>query len=70
MSSATEWAKLFDAVVVDVDDDNDKRGDLTVHEPAVEAAVRSDRSLPLGTDVQARLSKADLTARKVEFTLD
>jgi len=62
--------ELFDAVVVDVDDDNDKRGDLTVHEPAVEAAVRSDRSLPLGTDVQARLSKADLTARKVEFTLD
>ncbi|MFN8194080.1 MAG: RNB domain-containing ribonuclease [Nocardioidaceae bacterium] len=61
--------ETFDAVVVDVDESNDKRGDVTVQEPAVEAAVRSDRPLPLGTDVRVRLVKADLTTRKVEFAL-
>ncbi len=61
--------ETFDAVVVDVDEKDDRRGDVTVQEPAVEAVVRSDRPLPLGTDVRVRLVTADLARRKVEFAL-
>ena len=59
----------FPAVVVDVDEKDDTRGDITIQEPAVEGRVRGSAPLPLGTDVQVRLVRADLETRKVEFTL-
>ena len=61
--------ETFPAVVVDVDAKDDTRGDITIQEPAVEGRVRGAAPLPLGTDVQVTLVRADLDTRKVEFTL-
>ena len=56
-------------MVVDVDDKDPHRGVVVVHDPDVEARVVSSAPLPLGTDVQVRLTVADVEARKVEFAL-
>ena len=61
--------ETFEGVVVDVDDRDDKRGTVTIQEPAVEGRVVAGSPLPLGTDVRVRLTTADLSTRKVEFTL-
>ena len=61
--------ETFEGVVVDVDDRDDKRGTVTIQEPAVEGRVVAASPLPLGTDVRVRLTTADLATRKVEFTL-
>lgn len=60
----------FDGVVVDVRDDDPHRGTITLRDPAVEAPVRSEQELPLGTEVRARLTLADVDARKVELVVD
>lgn len=59
----------FDGVIVDVDDKDERRGVVVLHDPDVEARVVSSARLPLGTDVRVTLTSADLAARKVEFTL-
>ncbi|HET6693991.1 MAG TPA: RNB domain-containing ribonuclease [Pedococcus sp.] len=59
----------FDAVVVEVEDDDATHGELTVHEPAIEARVVGSSDLPLGQAVKVRLAKADVGARSVEFEL-
>jgi exoribonuclease R len=61
--------ETFDGVVVSVNEKEPTRGTLTVADPAVEAPVVSASVLPLGTDVRARLTTADVAKRKVEFTL-
>jgi exoribonuclease R len=61
--------ETFEGVVVDVDDRDAHRGVLTVQAPAIEAPVTSHGRLPLGTEVQARLTVADVASRKVEFEL-
>jgi VacB/RNase II family 3'-5' exoribonuclease len=67
---ANRVGETFDAVVVEVDDKDARRGVVTVAEPAIEAPVVSqDGELPLGTEVRARLSQADVTTRRVAFTL-
>jgi exoribonuclease R len=66
---APRVGETFDAVVVEVDDKDDRRGDLTVQEPAIEARVSSTKPLPLGEQVKVTLSVADPATRKVEFTL-
>ncbi len=60
----------FAGVVVEVDDKDDKRGEVTVQDPAVEAVVTGRRELPLGEEVELTLATADPATRKVEFTLD
>jgi exoribonuclease R len=60
----------FEGVVVDVSEKEPTRGTLTIADPAVEAPVVSASELPLGTDVRARLTTADVSRRKVEFTLE
>jgi exoribonuclease R len=60
----------FDAVVVEVNEKEPTRGIVTVADPAVEAPVVSASDLPLGTDVRARLTTADVARRKVEFTVE
>jgi exoribonuclease R len=60
----------FTGVVVEVDDKDDRRGEVTVQEPAVEAVVAGRRELPLGDDIELTLAAADPATRKVEFTLD
>lgn len=59
----------FEAVVVDVDDKDERRGDITIQEPAVEGRVTAEGPLPLGTDVRVELVTADVATRKVEFRL-
>jgi len=66
---APRVGETFDAVVVEVDDKDDRRGELTVQEPAIEARVSSSSPLPLGEQVKVTLSVADPATRKVEFTL-
>jgi exoribonuclease R len=61
--------QAFDAVVIDVDEKDDKRGVVTLQDPAVEAHVASAAPLPLGTEVSVTLAEADLPTRKVEFRL-
>ena len=59
----------FDAVVTEVDHDDERKGTVMVREPAVEAAVSSDSPLPVGEDVTVTLAEADPATRKVRFTL-
>lgn len=61
--------EAFAGVVVEVEQDDHARGTVTVQDPAVEARVRGKGDLPLGDDVTVTLSTADVTTRKVEFTL-
>ncbi len=59
----------FDAVVTEVDHDDERKGTVMVREPAVEAAVSSESPLPVGEDVTVTLTEADPATRKVRFTL-
>jgi exoribonuclease R len=67
---ANRVGDTFDAVVVEVAEDDPTRGELTVPDPAVEAGVVGSSDLPLGRAVKARLAKADVEARSVEFELE
>jgi exoribonuclease R len=58
--------RVFDAVVVDVDDPDG--GTIQLREPAVTAHCEG-RGLPLGEEVRARLVLADVAARQVRFEL-
>ena len=60
----------FDAVVVEVADDDPTRGELTVPDPAVEARVVGSTDLPLGQAVKAKLTRADVESRSVQFELE
>ena len=60
---------VFDAVVVDVDEEDPRRGEVAVREPAVEARVSAPSELPLGQPVKVRLTKADVASRTVQFEL-
>lgn len=59
----------FDGVVVEVDDRDQRKGDVTIREPAVEAPISDGGDLPLGTDVRARLAAADPRTRTIRFEL-
>jgi exoribonuclease R len=59
----------FDGVVVAVNDDDARRGDVVVQQPAIEASVIGARELPLGTNVTVRLAQADPRTRTVRFEL-
>ena len=62
--------ETFGAVVVEIDEQDERRGDITIQEPAVESRVTAQRPLPLGTDVRVRLTAADVATRSVSFVLD
>jgi VacB/RNase II family 3'-5' exoribonuclease len=61
--------ETFPGVVVQVDSHDDKRGDVVIQEPAIEAEVTSPNDLPLGTDVEVALAEADMETRSVRFEL-
>jgi exoribonuclease R len=67
---APRVGESFPAVVLETDEKDDRRGDATVQEPAIEATVVSARPLPVGEDVTLTLTKADVPTRSVEFTLE
>ncbi len=62
--------ETFEAVVVDVDEKDERRGVITIQDPAVEARVVSSSELPLGHAVRVKLTKADVGERALEFTLE
>lgn len=59
----------FTAVVVEVDDEDASRGDVTIEDPAIEARVSGAGHLPLGEEVSVQLVEADPQTRKVAFAL-
>ncbi|VXB31951.1 RNB domain-containing ribonuclease [Nocardioides sp. AX2bis] len=59
--------ETFDAVVVEVDDDDPTTGTVTVADPAVEARVTGTGPLPLGEEVRVRLVEASVADRRVRF---
>lgn len=59
----------FDAVVVDLDEKDKRRGDITIQDPAIEATVTGAGDLPLGEAVSVELVEADPRTRKVGFRL-
>jgi VacB/RNase II family 3'-5' exoribonuclease len=59
----------FPAVVVELDEKDPQRGEVTIQEPAVEARVQASSDLPLGEEVTVELTAADPASRRVEFTL-
>ena len=61
--------ETFAGVVVQVDENEPRHGDVVVQEPAVGGAVHSQNPLPLGTDVEVRLVDADVQKRSVLFEL-
>lgn len=67
---ADRLGEEFDGVVVDVEDDTKdmQRGLVVLRDPAVRARVTGPR-LPLGDEVRVRLAEADVSERRVMFTL-
>jgi exoribonuclease R len=61
--------ETFSGVIVDVDPKDDKRGTITVQDPAIEARVTGSEPVPLGNEVTATLAQADIGSRTVSFTL-
>ncbi len=59
----------FSGVIVEVDEKDPRRGEITVQDPAIEARITGARDLPLGERVTAVLSQADPQSRAVAFTL-
>jgi exoribonuclease R len=61
--------ELFDAVVVDLKDNDPSAGTVQLEDPAVVARIDGDGTpLPLGERLQVRLAEADPARAKVRFT--
>ncbi|MGW0776289.1 RNB domain-containing ribonuclease [Streptomyces sp. NPDC002835] len=61
--------ELFDAVVVDLKDNDPSAGTVQLEDPAVVARIDGDGTpLPLGERLQVRLTEADPARAKVRFT--
>ncbi|MEO5665471.1 MAG: RNB domain-containing ribonuclease [Nocardioides sp.] len=67
---APRLGESFAGVIVEADEKDDKRGDVTIQDPAIEAVVAGSVPLPVGQDVTVKLTTADVKTRKVEFTLE
>ena len=61
--------EALDAVVTSVREDDPRSGVLLLESVGVEAAVTSERPLPLGEEVRATVESVDLAARKVAFSV-
>ncbi len=59
--------ETFSAAVVEIDDKDPTKGDITIADPAVEARVTSTTALPLGGEISVRLESADVATRKLVF---
>jgi exoribonuclease R len=58
---------IFHGVVVDIDPKDERRGEVTIQDPAIEASLEGLAKLPLGDELPVRLVAADLASRKVAF---
>ncbi len=61
--------ETFAAVVVEVEEKDPTKGDVTIQDPAIEARVSGSSDLPLGEEVPVTLVQADPTSRAVSFEL-
>ncbi len=61
--------ETFEAVVLEADNDDQRKGSVMLRDPAVEAPVVSQSPLPVGEDATVTLTEADPTTRRVRFTL-
>ena len=61
--------KTFAGVVVALANEEETKGEVVIHEPAIETTVTATRKLRLGTDVTLRLAEADVASRRVRFEL-
>lgn len=61
--------QTFDGVIVEVDEKDPTRGEVTIADPAIEARVTSMAPLPLGGEVQVTLSEVDQAKGRITFTL-
>ncbi len=59
----------LEAVVTEVEHDDERKGTVMVRDPAVEASVSSRSPLPVGEDVTVTLAEADPAKRRVHFSL-
>ncbi len=66
---APRVGETFAGVIVETDDKDDRRGEVTIEDPAIEAPVSGSTQLPVGEDVTVTLTTADVASRTVEFTL-
>jgi exoribonuclease R len=57
--------EVFDGVIVEANEDH---GEIQLRDPAVHARIEG-ANLPVGHQVSARLADADLTGRRLEFSL-
>jgi VacB/RNase II family 3'-5' exoribonuclease len=67
---APRVGESFPGVIVEADERDDRRGEVNIQDPAIEAVVVGSAPLPVGQDVTVRLATADVATRKVEFTLE
>ena len=61
--------ETFSAVVVELDDHDQAKGEITIEDPAIEATVTATSELTLGEEVTVELVQADAATRKVAFRL-
>ena len=66
---APRLGETFPGVIVEADERDDRRGEVNIQDPAIEAVVVGAAPLPVGQDVAVKLTTADVATRKVEFTL-
>jgi len=59
----------FAGVIVEADADDARKGDAVIRDPAVTAPVQGTQPLPVGEEVTLTLAEADVTTRKVRFSL-
>lgn len=60
--------ETFTGAVVEIDQDDERKGDVVVRDPAVTARAHGTAPLPLGEDVTLTLVEADPAARRVRFS--
>lgn len=66
---ADRTGEVFDGVVIDVDEKDDKRGIVALSGIAVEGRVTGAAALPLGQQARVKLLEADVMKRTIAFEL-
>ncbi|PVG81854.1 ribonuclease II [Nocardioides gansuensis] len=66
---ADRVGEVFTGVVVEAEEKDERRGAVTIQDPAIEALVVGSAPLPVGEEVRVTLAKADPATREVEFRL-
>ena len=64
---APRIGETFTGTIVEVDGNDATRGIVMLHEPAIEATVSGNGTIPLGQTVQAKLVEADPATRRIRF---